>query len=143
MKDILKKTSKPVDQVTIQPNGSWVLNEKKENHTKSKQNGVASDSDDSDLIEITKTGSSIRLTNHRTSQTPISAEASRSSSGPPRSTAGKRPIAAVIDLTSSGDEDDEPLRPAAKRQFQSNGYGTPSTVPAFRPAHPLEFSPRP
>lgn len=56
------------------------------------------------------------------------------------SASNKRPreAAAVIDLTSSGDEDDEPLaRPAPKRQQTSySNYGNPSSIPAYRPPPP-------
>ena len=96
----------------------------------------ASDDDD-DLVEITKSGDSVKMGTPRAYGTPIGsvAQGSAPPSGPPKSTASssstKRPISAVIDLTSSGDEDDEPLaRPPPKRQ-QTNGYG--SMPPVYRP----------
>lgn len=145
VKDILKTTSKSVDQVTIQPNGVWELHTKPE--TASNTNGFASDDDD-DLVEITKSGDSLRMGTPRAYGTPslggqpASSREQSSSSVAPRSVgsvSSKRP-AAVIDLTSSGDEDDEPLaKPAAKRQF----VGYPQTSlpslsslpppPTFRP----------
>lgn len=125
---ILKGTSKSVAQVTIQPDAKWELNNKKEQPTSnSRTNGVSSDSDD-DIVEITKSGDSVRmgaLSSYKT-PTPISAPSqSRESSGAlknPGSISSKRPISAVIDLTSSGDEDEEPAR-APKRQFN----GSPNT----------------
>jgi E3 SUMO-protein ligase PIAS1 len=136
--------------VTIQPDAKWELNNKKDQPTSnSRTNGVASDSDD-DIVEITKSGDSVRMGAPAAFKTPIGASAqSRESSGPPRnsgSTSNKRPIAAVIDLTSSGDEDEEPIR-APKRQFNpstnTNGFSLPTT-PFSRPAPPANgYPPRP
>jgi E3 SUMO-protein ligase PIAS1 len=120
--------------VTIQPDGRWELHAKAE--PTSKSSGFAS-SDDDDLIEITQSGDSVRLNTPRSYGTPLGGqlgEQSASSSAPrgSTSTSGKRPIAAVIDLTSSGDEDDDqPLVRAAKRQY--SGYAEPSP-PVYRPA---------
>lgn len=128
VKNILKNTSSSVDQVTIQPDWKWELHTRKEPTNASQSNAAGSDSDD-DLIEITKEGSSIRMSAPRSNNTPSSvpprlsgtpasllAQPSDPNSGSSKS--GKRPASAVIDLTSSGDEDDEPL---AKRPM--NGYG--------------------
>ena len=54
----------------------------------------------------------------------VSREASTASSAALRgagSKSSKRPIQEVIDLTSSGDEDEEPVDRAPKRQFSSHG----------------------
>jgi E3 SUMO-protein ligase PIAS1 len=58
---------------------------------------------------------------------------------------GKRSRPAVIDLTSSGDEDDEPLTRPPKRQYTSTHTGAPSNVPVYRPAPtaPSPYNPRP
>jgi E3 SUMO-protein ligase PIAS1 len=140
VRDILKNTPKSVDQVTVQPDGKWELHNRRESQPISKQNGVASDSDDSDIVEITKSGDSVRMSTYRASQTPVLGQLSRSSSTAARpsgsmsgSTSSKRP-AAVIDLTSSGDEDEKPLARAPKRQ-QTNGF-QPMSVPAYRPGPP-------
>lgn len=141
VRDILKNTSKSVDQVTIQPDGKWELHVRPE--PTSKTNGVASSDDDDDLVEITKTGDSIRMSTPRIFGTPVagalpSTREASSSSVAPRSqgsTSGKRPIAAVIDLTSSGDEDDEPIARQPKRQYinsTTNGF-VASSVPVYRP----------
>jgi E3 SUMO-protein ligase PIAS1 len=102
-------------------------------------NGVTSDSDD-DIVEITKSGDSVRMGTPLAYKNPMAAPSqSREPSGPPKnqgSTSGKRPISAVIDLTSSGDEDEEPLVRAPKRQFGTNGYGLSSVPPVHRPAPP-------
>jgi E3 SUMO-protein ligase PIAS1 len=146
VRDILKNTSRSVDQVTIQPNGQWELHNKANT---SNLNGVAStsDDDDDDLIEITKSGDSVRMGAPRIFGTPINGplsqyrEQSSSSTGPTSpavrtlvtaATSAKRPISAVIDLTSSGDEDEEPIDRAPKRQF-SNNHFLPGG-PAYRPA---------
>lgn len=153
MKDILKNTSRSVDQVTIQPDGRWELHAKQEN--KSRFNGNTSQiaggsDDDDDLIEITKSGDSVRMGTPRAYGTPLGGLAQKvrdqSFSAPPGSSgsnaSGKRPISAVIDLTSSGDEDDEPLLPPTKRQ--NSAYGQPS-VPVYRPIPPSinGYTPRP
>ncbi|KAK2628582.1 hypothetical protein QTJ16_001685 [Diplocarpon rosae] len=141
VRDILKNTSKSIDQVIIQPDGKWELNDKKKEKVpaqSSQTNGVASDSDD-DLIEITKEGDSLRTSAPQPSnlQHGISSHQSREQSSARESTGstcGKRPISAVIDLTSSGDEDDTPISRLPKRQFNSNGYGGTENIPVFRPA---------
>ena len=135
-----------MDQVTIQPNAKWELNIKPP-ESNSKLNGVASDDDD-DLVEITKSGDSVRMGTPREYGTPTAgpAQASREqSTAAPRgsgSTSGKRPISSIIDLTSSGDEDDEPLIRAPKRQITMKGFGTPSNVPVYRPAPSNGYMPR-
>ncbi|TVY45204.1 E3 SUMO-protein ligase, partial [Lachnellula occidentalis] len=135
VKSILKSTSRSVDQVTIQPDGKWELNTRKENN--SRNSGVASTSDDDDdLVEVTKSGDSVKMGTPRAYGTPLGSATNGSAppSGPPKTTASgsiKRSISEVIDLTSSGDEDDEPLaRPQPKRQ-QTNGH-TPMP-PVYRP----------
>lgn len=126
---ILKNTNKSVDQVTVQPDGKWEHHTKKENTRPS--NGVASDDDD-DLVEITKNGDNVTMG----APNGYGSQAQRSvstASVPSRqgATSAKRPINDVIDLTSSGDEDEEPAR-TPKRQH-TNGYGGGS-IPAYRPA---------
>ncbi|KAH8821519.1 PINIT domain-containing protein [Xylogone sp. PMI_703] len=128
VRDILKNTPKSAEQVTIEPEGQWKLYHKEQ--PSSNTNGFRSDDDDDDddddLIEVTKTGQTIKDENFRSTnqiRTPSAAPtvASREQSTPSRPTSGKRPIAAVIDLTSSGDEDEEPVSRPPKRQHQSNG----------------------
>lgn len=126
------------DQVTIQPDGKWELNIKKENNSRSSGVASPSDDDDDDLVEITKSGDSVKMGTPRAYGTPVGSVGPGSvpPSGVPRgaqsSGSTKRPRTEVIDLCSSEDEDDEPLaRPAAKRQ-QTNGYNGPSP-PVYRP----------
>lgn len=129
--------------MTIQPSGKWELHNKPDHLSKS--NGVASDDDD-DLVEVTKSGDNVRMGTPRAYGTPIGAylsisrEPSTTSSAAPRSagsTSAKRPIQAVIDLTSSGDEEEEPVDRAPKRQF--SGYGS-AVPPVYRA--PPGFPPR-
>jgi hypothetical protein len=134
--NILKKTPRSVDQVTIQPDGKWELHNKKENVNTSRANGFASDDDD-DLVEVTKNGDSVTMgtpqawgvSSGSLAQRSVSASSGPSNQAP---SSNKRPIAAVIDLTSSGDEDDEPISRTPKRQ-QMNGYSGSTTAPVFRP----------
>jgi len=144
--DILKNTSRSVDQVTVQPDGKW--NIRKEPEQRGYQKGVASTSDDEDddIVEITKSGDSVRMSTPRgfgQSSTPYREASTASSvpSRPPGSISGKRPISAVIDLTSSGDED-EPEDRAPKRQF--SGYAQQPLPPVFRPSpsNPMNGYPR-
>jgi E3 SUMO-protein ligase PIAS1 len=140
-----------VDQVTIQPDAKWELNNKKEQPSlNSRSNGVASDSDD-DIVEITKSGDSVRMGLPSAYKPALGSHSqSRESSGTPKnlgSTSSKRPISAVIDLTSSGDEDEEPVR-APKRQLNAstntNGFSSLSNPPFSLPARPPNaFPPRP
>jgi E3 SUMO-protein ligase PIAS1 len=153
VRDILKDTSKSVDQVTIHPDGKWELYVRPEPTSKIK--GVASSDDDDDLVEITMSGDSIQMSTSRTYGTPttaavLSTRETPSSSVAPRSqgsTSGKRPIAAVIDLTSSGDEDDEPIARQPKRQYTNSSINSfaASSTPVYRPGTGLSngYPPRP
>ncbi|KAK0115990.1 SUMO ligase siz1 [Cadophora gregata] len=146
VKNILKATSRSIDQVIIQPDGKWDLNDKKKESARPPRpsTGITSDSDD-DLVEITKSGDSVRMGTPRVAaafqtngSSSVQSREQSSSSVPNRdsigSTSGKRTISDVIDLTSSGDEDEEPLARQPKRQFTGNGYGAPATsVPVYRP----------
>jgi E3 SUMO-protein ligase PIAS1 len=143
VKNILNNTSKSVDQVTIQPDGKWELHTRKEPVNPSRSNGAGSDSDD-DLIEITKEGSSIRMGAPRYNNTPSSVpprlsgtpstmlrQPSEPNSGSTKS--GKRPASAVIDLTSSGDEDDEPLAKRPMNGYTSKAIGMNGSLPRMFP----------
>lgn len=142
VKDILKKTPKSVDQVIVQPDGKWDVNAKKTTTSNSRSSGLSDESDD-DLVEITKSGDSVRMGTPQVFKNPgatlagRSREPSSSSTVTKGATGGKRTISAVIDLTSSGDEDDELTAPPPKRtNTNMNGFGSiPSlpTGPAYRP----------
>lgn len=127
--------------MTIQPEGQWELYTKAE--APRNTNGYPGSDDDDDLIEITDLGGSVKASTPRSISTPLGGQPQRVQALPSagaRSSApnsNKRPIAAVIDLTSSGDEDDEPLVRAPKRQY-SSGYA--ESPPVFRP---VTFPPPP
>ena len=132
---ILTNTPDSADQVTVQPDGKWSLHSR---DNPSQSNGVASDDDDDDdddLVEVTKNGDSVSMGTpqpYGTLSTPYNQRSVSTSSGMQGSVSGKRPIAAVIDLTSDGEEDDEPLARTPKRQ-NTNGYSTASSLPVYRP----------
>lgn len=132
-----------MDQVVVQPDGKWNVNPKKETKSNHRPTGFSDDSDD-DLVEITKSGDSVRMSTPQTFKTPGSTlpgrprDASSSSTPLPMngSISGKRTISAVIDLTSSGDEDEEPVAPAPKR-LNTTGFGQAfSTASGYRPSPP-------
>lgn len=133
VKDIISKTSRSVEQVTIEPDGTWSQHSKSETPN---NNGASFGSDDDELVEIKDS----RISALKMASTPVpsnssmrtppmpSREASASVGPPYPPTSGKRPISQVIDLTLS-DDDDEPPRPP-KRQF--TGYSTPQSMSAGR-----------
>lgn len=139
MRDILKNTSKSIDQVTIEPQGSWKSYERPKDPSTNGRGGMSfadgddEDDEDDDLVEIIQNGQPrVETPVYRTPSSipmPNSREPSAASSVPARAVSGKRPVSAVIDLTSSGDEDEEPISRAPKRQ-QTNGFS--STIPNYR-----------
>ncbi|CAF3435789.1 unnamed protein product [Fusarium graminearum] len=150
VKDILAKTSKSQETVTIEPNGDW--------HTKSSEdsnqgqtNGNSSyqgtydddDEDDDDLVI-----SEVNPIGHRRLETPKNGTPSintpgmagrDSSSAGPRglaSTSAKRPVAAIIDLTLSDDDDDEPAPPPKRQNTSTNGYSGSNGLSGSSPVSP-------
>jgi E3 SUMO-protein ligase PIAS1 len=131
VQNILRSTSKSVDQVTIEPDGTWTQNAKQASPADMNA------SDDEDLVEIKDTRvSAIKrgntptpsLSSTRSPQT-ASREPSTSGTTSHAGTSGKRPISQVIDLTLSDDEDDDQPR-APKRQFNTSAYSmSPSIFP--------------
>lgn len=142
---ILKSTGRFTDQVTIHPDGKWEEAKRPRPGNNAPKPFRSSDPDDSDdLIEITKSGDSIRMSAPRSSKDsgsappppPSGPSGNMGGSSTPNggSNTAKRPISAVIDLTSSGDEEDEPLARAPKRPMTVNGYGPPSNLPIYQAA---------
>lgn len=122
--DILKSTPRSVDQVTIEPDGNWHQTSGMKVAPRSSNEKAESSNDEDDLIEIQEPPG---LTNvkreaigeHDLLQTPTgttSREQSSLSGVQPTISNNKRSSDAVVDLTLSSDEDDEPVRPA-KRQL--------------------------
>ena len=120
MQEILTQTDKSVDQVTIEPNGTWAAPGAK-NEPKAATKGANLYSID-DLEVVAFPGPDTLSTPTRM-HAPISVTGtpttiSRDSSAPARS-GSKRP-ADVIDLTLSDEED----RPVKRTNLGANGYGS-------------------
>ena len=133
--EILRKTPKTVDQVTIEPTGKWSTKTEAQSSPKTSNRDASSDADD-DLIEIQEVPrvSSIKTEGpHEPNMLrtpPFSSREPSTSSGPQASVSNKRPAPQIVDLTLSSDEDDEPIR-APKRQNtsgQSHEFPDTSTV---------------
>jgi E3 SUMO-protein ligase PIAS1 len=131
VKDILLRTSPSVEQVAIDPNGRWTIpsstpsaDRKRKALPQIKQD----DDDDDDIAEIIALGSNPirtlsapRASISRDPQSQLLRETPVSTSTPtPRSaTSNKRPASqpAIIDLTLSSDEDNEPIARPSKRPY--------------------------
>ncbi|CAG8403183.1 unnamed protein product [Penicillium salamii] len=124
--DILQTTSSQIDQVTVEPNGVW-SSPTDSDATKPGRMTPTSEDDDDDLIEITEPGlpvvkqepanQELGLPNIALERTPAQSK-SRDTSTPSsviRQSSKKRPLSQVIDLTESGDEEDDSPAPPAKR----------------------------
>jgi hypothetical protein len=138
--EILQKTSKSTEQVTIEPNGEWHVDgdqNAREQKTNGYQtaNGADDDSDDDDLIEITDPRT--RQIKQEAPVTPFSlntpsvgsreASVSTAPGSISRPQVGQKRKSEVIDLTLS--DDDEPPRPNKR---QETSYNTPNSIPDQR-----------
>ncbi|KAI5457881.1 PINIT domain-containing protein [Mariannaea sp. PMI_226] len=146
VREILDNTSKDLEAVTIEPDGRWFIkksDEDEKNDYGSQEPDVDS-LDDDDELEI----SQVNVLNNRHLETPKNSAFNSSSPGSgsratpsagPRgtaSTSAKRPAAAVIDLTLSSDDDEEPVERAPKRQNTGiNGLHNPSLLAFPNGAH--------
>ena len=139
--DILKSTSREVDQVTVEPNGVWRKISEEDDPSQSR-GGQASDSDDGDLVEIKDMPRmvAVKAEGFPAGGSPMMMRTPPMSSREPSASAGKpstnhkRPAPEVIDLSS--DEDAPPRAP--KRQAtnsQPNGIPPYSPEPS-RPTYP-------
>lgn len=119
-------TSKNVDQVNVEPNGTWSKFNKKA-ASPPRFSSASGDDDDDDIIEI-KGSRVIALRNGSTASgtpnsflpantPPGSSREPSSSVGPHTKSNGKRPASAVIDLTLSDDDDAPIARPAKRMQY--------------------------
>jgi len=131
VQDILDSTPKSVDQVKVEPDGTWALADDMRNSTSNKRKATeAFDADD--LIEVADPG---RPKSFRPDilSTPVSfmntpsREVSLAASTNGRSGSSKRPSAQVVDLTLSDDEDTIP-RPVKRQSSSMNNM--PSTYTA-------------
>lgn len=131
VRDILQKTSKSLEVVTIEPNGRWTTKSEQEK-TQSANPASFGDDDEIEISEVSVVGGRrLETPNNATPIQDISTPTSMnrgSSSAAPRggrtSTSSKRPAPQVIDLTLSSDEDDdEPIqRPAKRQNTNTNGF---------------------
>ncbi|KHN97668.1 Zinc finger, MIZ-type [Metarhizium album ARSEF 1941] len=143
VRDILANTPKDLENVTIEPNGHWLMKTFRDENLKPCTDPTFDDDDELEISEINIVGR--RLETPKTTTPIIGTPASggrESSANAPHGVAAnsaKRPAAAVIDLTLSSD-DEEPLERPRKRQntaangFQnSNGMGFLSESPVGYP----------
>lgn len=120
--DILGSTSRDVDSVVVEPDGTWSSPSDANTVNLGGRTPTSDDDDDDDLIEISEPGipsmkqesMSANIMLERTPAQSTSREASTPSSAA-RLSSKKRPAAQVIDLTGSDDDDDESPAPPVKR----------------------------
>jgi E3 SUMO-protein ligase PIAS1 len=129
--DILRSTSRNIEQVTIEPEGQWSKNAMPD--TPGPSHGSASTADDDDdFVEVPNA----RLLSVKQESTPVTATPPNpfaiSSRTPPLSSReesvassaqrpNKRPASAVIDLTLSDDEDDAPRSKLPRPSLRGGG----------------------
>ncbi|OAA71887.1 Zinc finger domain-containing protein, MIZ-type [Akanthomyces lecanii RCEF 1005] len=120
VQDILDKTPKSLEGVTIEPNGRWLLKAEEPESNNFPSEAFFDDDDDDDAIEISEIGN---IPVRPADKLPTPSTPSRQNGA-----GTKRPAPTVIDLTlSSDDEDDEPIQRPYKRQSTvTNGYSGPS-----------------
>jgi len=156
--EILNTTSKNIEQVTIEPNGQWSVDQVDEDKGKSNQakgepRAAWDDDFDDDVVEVQDspkahtnglkqeylTISPMGPPGFSFNTPPLSsreASVARSNASTQRPAGNKRAASAVIDLTLDDDDDEEqPPRPA-KRQTTGNplggptsSYNTPTSLP--------------
>lgn len=154
--DILHSTSSRVDQVTVEPDGVWSTPTDSDATNAGGMTPTSDDDDDDDLIEITEPGlpsvkkepgnQEFGLPSIALERTPAQSK-SREASTPSsviRQSSKKRPVSQVIDLTESGDEEDNSPAPAAKRlapslpsrSFPRQDYYVPPASSPLNGSHP-------
>lgn len=172
--DILRNTPGSIEKVDVEPTGEWrVIKEEEDeqpNGTSNKPRASYDDDFDDDLIEMTEPSnkavnglksqpSAVRSSVPGSFHTPplSSREPSVAQSAVSANRAGnKRPSGAVIDLTLSDEEDEQPPRPAKRLQTDStrsqgnvnisNSYNTPPSIPdrhhdTYQPAQQPQHAP--
>ena len=161
--EILDRTPITTEKVDIEPNGQWKVikdedddDEEQADGTSNKRARASYDDDFEDLVEIDQPDSKKEKANgiRRESFQPLPSPIGRapialntppvtsreaSVAGSTGRAASKRPQSAVIDLTLSDDEDEQPPRSAkrhqtARRNFgnRSSSYNTPNSMPDSR-----------
>lgn len=161
--EILDRTPVTTEKVDIEPNGQWKVikdedddDEQQANGTSNKRGRASYDDDFDDLVEIdqpdTKKINGVKKDSYQPLPSPIGSGAPISLNTPPVTSreasvagsagraASKRTQSAVIDLTLSDDEDDQPPRSAKRQQTThrnfsnrpSSSYNTPNSMPESR-----------
>jgi E3 SUMO-protein ligase PIAS1 len=168
--EILNTTSKSIEQVTIEPDGQWSVDQDDEDKGKSNQaRGEAraawDDDFDDEIVEVLDSpkaptngvkhefagASPMGPPGFSFNTPPLSsreASVARSNASAQRpGGASKRAASAVIDLTLDDEDEEQPPRPA-KRQTTGNplggptsSYNTPSSIP--EPTRPQAYLPQP
>jgi len=120
VEDILRRTSRSVEQVTVEPNGQW--SEVKEGQDGLGQPMTPDEDDGEDLVELTNDYALRPVARLQDSlpapfnmRTPVQSSREQSTNSTAVSSTGKR-TSAVIDLTLDSDEDDPVRGPRLKRQ---------------------------
>ena len=130
--DILKSTSRSIDQVTIEPHGTWSTASEGHGTPNSKSEQSSFDQED-DLVEIREV---LPVTSVKSERPPESSMLSTlptpsrqpsSSSINQQNVGVKRPATAVVDLTLSSDEEADSVR-APKRQQANKASDVDSSL---------------
>ncbi|KAK4992045.1 E3 SUMO-protein ligase pli1 [Elasticomyces elasticus] len=142
VQDILQRTPESIEKVTVEPNGDWTPVRPEEdpstNGNRQPQPKASYDDDDSDddIVEVknyhprglkpeAKQSASAAF-NQNTPPLSSREPSTAGSASRPSTNSNKRPANAVIDLTLSDDEDEQPPRPA-KRHSTLHSQGTSSS----------------
>ena len=148
MDEILRVTSPDVEQVVVQPDGTWSAAERPGGVTPGTDDGCNDDDDTDDLIEINEPASSAVKreplpSNIMLERTPTQSRETSAPSSAARPSSKKRSAAQVIDLTASDEEDDEMPVPSPKRlalNFPIRGNSRDSHQPiSGSPLHPRSY----
>ena len=134
--DILKSTPKSVDQITIEPNGTWSQTAGGALSPRTSNEQTSSDGEE-DLVEIrdlprfasVKTEVSREPGLMRTP--PISSREQSTASAPLPPPSNKRSAGQVVDLTLSSDEDDDPPRGPKRQQLVHKSSIGLATLPSL------------
>ena len=115
----------------VEPDGSWSAPDNAD-HSKLGGGTPETDEDDDDLVEISEPGlvpikQEAFPSNFLLERTPAQSRETSTPSSAVRVSSKKRPIAQVIDLTGSDDEDDSPVPP--RKRPTSSFPPTPRGVP--------------
>jgi E3 SUMO-protein ligase PIAS1 len=158
--EILAATPKSTEKVDVQPDGKWKVikdeNDSDADGPSNKPRASYDDDFDDDLVEVDQPGGRITKGIKRESQSqvgmsagghpfaldtpPLSSREPSVAQSASSAQRNKRPQSAVVDLTLSDDEDEQPPRPAkrpntnqqSRNSTQSNAYNTPNSLPEPR-----------